>query len=386
MSDTEEVDLGSHSRRCPVCYESLTGRITAIQPCGHLFCNECSQRVDRCPTCRGPIRGRANVFLDGEAAADDEELTGDTLAGLWQRLRDVGDDATLPARAQELWVLTLAPDVISRVGRRRCEMRCPHARDIRRVLDVAAGAGTMTYPEWETTVEMLHHSIVTAFTPRSAARRGSTCPRLRPVWAVRRPTGRGCSARSMKIRDAEGKNVRLQLHAQRPRCAGWRRPSRTLDDQAAALAILSVFCDNAVRDAGTYVALAGRRVVQARDMVRALKLQALPSSGFWSTPDLAATTSRRFGEFRQELAAPGIGEEGSSSEEGDDPGDNSDPGDDNSDLGDSDEEPWCAAPDASDPLAARMNRADADFASWVPQNDLEALVREAGRHRWHLWV
>ena len=154
-------------------------------------------------------------------------------------------------------------------------------------------------------------------------------------------------------------------------------PSRTLDDQAAALAILSVFCENAVRDAGTYVALAGRRVVQAEDMVRALKLQALPASGFWSTPDLAATTVRRFGEFRQDLAAPG-GESGGESggdESGEESGGEESGGEESG--GDESDEAWCAAPDGTAPLAARMNRADADFAAWVPQTDLEALVREA---------
>lgn len=193
MSDTDdddndrEVDLDDSTRRCPVCYEALARYVNAIQPCGHLFCSSCAIRVDVCPTCRGPIDGRATVFLaDVDAAVS--EVEEDPLAGLWKRMCDrAGDDATIPARVQELWILTLAPDVVSRAGRRHCHARCPHAREVDRVLEVAAGAGALPFPEWETTVEMLHHSIVSGLHVTDRLETWKYIhPRLRPVWAVRR--------------------------------------------------------------------------------------------------------------------------------------------------------------------------------------------------------
>lgn len=38
---------------CPICYETLDSKIVPV--CGHPLCMPCSEIVDRCPTCRGPM-------------------------------------------------------------------------------------------------------------------------------------------------------------------------------------------------------------------------------------------------------------------------------------------------------------------------------------------
>ena len=59
-----------------------------------------------------------------------------------------------------------------------------------------------------------------------------------------------------------------------------------------ATAVLSIFVENALHDAATYASHAGRSRPARRDLLLALRAQALPSGGFWAQPDLAASQQR----------------------------------------------------------------------------------------------
>ena len=42
---------------CAVCLEPWD-RPVELQPCGHVFCGGCAERLDKCPDCRGRIQGK----------------------------------------------------------------------------------------------------------------------------------------------------------------------------------------------------------------------------------------------------------------------------------------------------------------------------------------
>jgi len=51
---------------CSIC---ATHKInTCINPCGHVFCNTCTDKMRNCGMCRGPINTKIKLYLD-----DDEE-------------------------------------------------------------------------------------------------------------------------------------------------------------------------------------------------------------------------------------------------------------------------------------------------------------------------
>ncbi len=37
---------------CPVCFETMTKEVTFVPMCGHLICNNCKSRLDKCSICR----------------------------------------------------------------------------------------------------------------------------------------------------------------------------------------------------------------------------------------------------------------------------------------------------------------------------------------------
>lgn len=45
---------------CPVCMENEANFVTK---CGHLFCYDCADKVDICPTCRSKIKGLRRVYI-----------------------------------------------------------------------------------------------------------------------------------------------------------------------------------------------------------------------------------------------------------------------------------------------------------------------------------
>ena len=45
---------------CPVC--KTHPRSHALVPCSHLFCENCSKGIKKCPTCRGPVISRQWVL------------------------------------------------------------------------------------------------------------------------------------------------------------------------------------------------------------------------------------------------------------------------------------------------------------------------------------
>ena len=156
------------------------------------------------------------------------------------------------------------------------------------------------------------------------------------------------------------------------------QPTLTSSERQAVLSVLLVFFEKALRDAAQYVAAAGRRAVQGKDIVRALKLQALPESGFWDTPDLEARVSA----YAVDLAAT-EGETDSdcdcdsdvaSSEGASDP-DCRSAGSDGSD------EAWTEAIAEGEgdiqTLCARMNAVEAAFEAWEPSTGIPAIVKEA---------
>ena len=55
---------GKNHKLCTVCYTRIPSH--AMQPCGHLFCQSCSERGmnrGKCFTCRTQIEGLFRVFL-----------------------------------------------------------------------------------------------------------------------------------------------------------------------------------------------------------------------------------------------------------------------------------------------------------------------------------
>ena len=60
-------------KECVICYRDINIRFFfAIQPCMHTVCKDCGEKIEKCPMCRGEIRGlihvgdvpdRINVYL-----------------------------------------------------------------------------------------------------------------------------------------------------------------------------------------------------------------------------------------------------------------------------------------------------------------------------------
>ena len=125
------------------------------------------------------------------------------------------------------------------------------------------------------------------------------------------------------------------------------------------MAISSVFLEKATQDAAEYARHADRPVY-AKDIVLALKYNALPSTGFWNGDNLA----QKVGEWRQRLAQ--MMEESSSDDE-------------------SDAQPSAAAEEegewvpvvADSPVVRGMNSADTHFASWQPSSEIDHAVHRA---------
>eukprot|EP00753_Platysulcus_tardus_P013974 PLAT3952.3.p1 GENE.PLAT3952.3~~PLAT3952.3.p1 ORF type:complete len:520 (-),score=106.70 PLAT3952.3:159-1718(-) len=61
LAAAEAVEQLRESRQCAVCMEQPQN--TALSPCGHLLCFECSQRVHSCPTCRTAIDDRVKLYV-----------------------------------------------------------------------------------------------------------------------------------------------------------------------------------------------------------------------------------------------------------------------------------------------------------------------------------
>lgn len=58
--DQRIVEAQQEAAACSICLERA--KDTRID-CGHLFCNECSLRVDLCPVCRAHITTRLRAFV-----------------------------------------------------------------------------------------------------------------------------------------------------------------------------------------------------------------------------------------------------------------------------------------------------------------------------------
>lgn len=54
-------DNSPQNPQCPVCWDAK--RASALVPCGHVLCCDCSNACESCPLCRSPIQGRLRIFL-----------------------------------------------------------------------------------------------------------------------------------------------------------------------------------------------------------------------------------------------------------------------------------------------------------------------------------
>jgi len=57
------LQITRRSKECPVCMNELVPDCELYQ-CnkGHIICGNCKSRIRVCPTCRGPMMGRAHDF------------------------------------------------------------------------------------------------------------------------------------------------------------------------------------------------------------------------------------------------------------------------------------------------------------------------------------
>lgn len=129
-------------------------------------------------------------------------------------------------------------------------------------------------------------------------------------------------------------------------------------DREVVTATLLYFMELAARCAAAYTRAAGRTVVRERDILRGLKLQALPSTGFVQREDLRENVLAYVARLR----------EGSDSD------------DDDADAGAGEAE---AGGDAA--LVARMDAAPADFERWEPARGtvgyhVKRAIRKAEAH------
>ena len=54
----------SDRMQCKICREAQV--CAALNPCGHVFCNECAQSLKRsgfCYTCRRPVQNMIKIYL-----------------------------------------------------------------------------------------------------------------------------------------------------------------------------------------------------------------------------------------------------------------------------------------------------------------------------------
>ncbi len=123
------------------------------------------------------------------------------------------------------------------------------------------------------------------------------------------------------------------------------------------MALSSVFMEKASKDAAEYARRA-ERPVYGKDIVLALKYNALPSTGFWSGDNL----QNKVGEWRQRLQE--MMEEDSDSEE------------EEEELGLVEEGEWTAVV-ADSAVVLGMNRAEALFEQWCPTSDVDHIVHRA---------
>lgn len=124
-------------------------------------------------------------------------------------------------------------------------------------------------------------------------------------------------------------------------------------DKQTIAAVLCVFCENAMLDAGRAVTLHGRLEVTAEDLIAALKLQAVPSSGFMQRGDLHLRTRRHFEAL------------------GEDDGTDAEDGTDGTDGLDTDD----GIPDGE--LLDRLAAAEVEFDNWNPTDPMECCLRTA---------
>jgi hypothetical protein len=152
-------------------------------------------------------------------------------------------------------------------------------------------------------------------------------------------------------------------------------------EQTLVLSILMVFMEKAMLDAAKYVTAASRTQITGKDMITALKLQALPQTGFFETEDLQAKVQECYAELFQTED-----ESDSEEEESDDVSREAsrEEGPPSPDQNDEDDEEWTSV----DPttiededlraLCQRMNVTDALFATWEPEENTVAYIVKQG--------
>ena len=125
------------------------------------------------------------------------------------------------------------------------------------------------------------------------------------------------------------------------------------------MAISSVFLEKATQDAAEYVRHANRPVY-GRDIVMALKYNALPQTGFWSTENLQTKVAEWRGRLREMMD-----EDSSDDEESEEP-----------EAAVEEEEEWEQVV-ADSPIVSGMNAAEDLFAQWQPSSEIDQIVHRA---------
>jgi len=46
------LDLLNYQEECCICYEKLTNKNACISGCGHFYCQQCRNRINKCALCR----------------------------------------------------------------------------------------------------------------------------------------------------------------------------------------------------------------------------------------------------------------------------------------------------------------------------------------------
>ena len=124
------------------------------------------------------------------------------------------------------------------------------------------------------------------------------------------------------------------------------------------MAISSAFLEKASQDAAEYARHANRPVY-GKDIVMALKYNALPQTGFWSTENLQTKVA----EWRTRLQE--MMDESSSDEEGSEP-----------EAAVEEEGEWEQVI-ADSPIVCGMNAAEDLFAQWQPSSEVDMIVHRA---------
>ena len=124
------------------------------------------------------------------------------------------------------------------------------------------------------------------------------------------------------------------------------------------MAISSVFLEKASQDAAEYARHANRPVY-GRDIVMALKYNALPQTGFWSTENLQAKVAEWRGRLQEMM------DESSSDEE-----------EKELEAAVEEEGEWEQVV-ADSPIVSGMNAAEDLFAQWQPSSEVDSIVHRA---------